>query len=335
MNDDTNQNTNTPQTPPSPVEPIATENVDFAPPPQVTPYGEKPDDVAPEVKVPETPLVTHSQDDMVKDVASSPEGNATDPIGTTFSVDPIAPPTPQEMGDLPKEDKNKKGGLPPSGRSKKMKIVIPTILGIFLLVGGLAAGVLLIGQNQNIREKADEGDNQDPSGLGEICGGIGGILCDTGLECRYANGLTVPTNPDESGTCATIQRFTSSEEPDIQCLEVEAYEVDGNDTGVSNASNWTKLTQNALANLEAGDVVYFTITGQSSTPEDFTKARFKVNNANFVEVLATTNTKPKGVAESSNVIKLYYKYTIPQNVTQFTVKASIYHVDQGWIDPIE
>jgi hypothetical protein len=36
-----------------------------------------------------------------------------------------------------------------------------------------------------------------PAGEGEMCGGIAGIFCATGLSCRMVG----PTHPDQAGTC--------------------------------------------------------------------------------------------------------------------------------------
>src|SRR3972149_4595943 len=48
--------------------------------------------------------------------------------------------------------------------------IIATILGIFLLVGGVAGGVLLTQQNQNVSEKADCRSGLNPDGsLDDTC----------------------------------------------------------------------------------------------------------------------------------------------------------------------
>lgn len=73
-----------------------------------------------------------------------------------------------------------------SGPKKKFAggKVIATILGLFLLVGGLGAGIFLVGQNQNIAEKAGgcaPGDLTSPGCLDERCTYL------TGPECGGAN----------------------------------------------------------------------------------------------------------------------------------------------------
>lgn len=56
--------------------------------------------------------------------------------------------------------------------------IIATILGLFLLVGGVGAGIILVGQNQNVNEKASEGDSCDSTD--PVACGIG---TDLGCSC--------------------------------------------------------------------------------------------------------------------------------------------------------
>jgi len=64
--------------------------------------------------------------------------------------------------------------------------VIATILGLFLLVGGLGAGTYLVQQNQDIREKA--GSCGGGCGPGYVCDGNGGC------EPKSGNGDTIAPN---------------------------------------------------------------------------------------------------------------------------------------------
>ncbi|MEK7061283.1 MAG: hypothetical protein AAB954_01330, partial [Patescibacteria group bacterium] len=75
--------------------------------------------------------------------------------------DPITPlPTFPEMTDVPAAPQNTNPtDIPPTISNpqtpkRKSGRILATILGILLLVGAVGTGVVLIGQNQDIREKA-------------------------------------------------------------------------------------------------------------------------------------------------------------------------------------
>lgn len=232
-------------------------------------------------------------------------------------------------------DKVIKTSDPLKPKRKSKKILVPTILGILLLAGGLAAGVLLIGQNQDVRERAD---TAICTGCLDASGNCTVLELTSNTQCGAGGQLCVSCSATQTcvnGTCTTTQATPLPVIP-IQCLLVEAYEVD-EDSGIEKPSSWTKLTQNNLAKLTTGSYVYFTVTGKDTSGDTtkFTKARFKINNEEFVQVDAATNTKPAATSDPTNEIKLYYKYRIPTNTKQFEVNASIYHSDQGWIDIIE
>jgi len=136
------------------------------------------------------------------------------------------------------------------------KKILATIFGVLLIVGGVAAGVLLTQRQQNISERAQ-----------------------------------------------TATQY------DAQCLEVVVYDT-----------NWNPLSLNDLGSLTAGTTVRFAVSGISSSGT-FDKARFTVNENPTQEV---TDKKP-GTDE------FYYEYTLPENVTVFTVKGEVHHTIWGWI----
>ena len=70
--------------------------------------------------------------------------------------------------------------------------VIATILGLFLLVGGIGAGVFLVGQNQDIREKA--GRLQPQCATNPDCGP--GEKCKSGKCVQEQQQPQCTTNPD-------------------------------------------------------------------------------------------------------------------------------------------
>ncbi|MDZ4209925.1 MAG: hypothetical protein U1C56_01975, partial [Candidatus Curtissbacteria bacterium] len=81
------------------------------------------------------------------------------PIPQTFPEDVSIPPIPSEMGQTitgtPTVIPSDKPNLPAGKAGKKFgNRTIATILGLFVLVGGVSAGVFLVKQQQDIREKA-------------------------------------------------------------------------------------------------------------------------------------------------------------------------------------
>lgn len=212
---------------------------------------------------------------------------------------------------------------------------IATILGLLLLVGGASTGVFLVQQNQDYREKAAIPEN--------LCSS------DSTVECLNKEVGNVCSNAEGSGTCrftsTAIQACTcevtytpsTSTEPEVQCLSVKAYSVD-EDLEITDNNSWTRLTQNDLSELAAGDTVYFTITGKANDPTKFTQAKFNIidGSSNDPETVSvSTNTKPASSSSPANEIEIYFMYEIPEDRTSFTVKAAIYHSERGWIDDAE
>ncbi|MFZ5365755.1 MAG: hypothetical protein ACOZBZ_00495 [Patescibacteria group bacterium] len=78
-------------------------------------------------------------------------------------------------------------------------------------------------------------------------------------------------------------------------------------------ASWNLLTLDDLSKLKAGDKVYFTVKGET-TSGDFDKARFRVNAQAWKEVTAKN---PRG--------EYYDEYTVPSGVTSFTVEAEVHH----------
>lgn len=310
---------------------ITTEYFDVPPFPQVKQDGNQTNNQSPNTTStpPPTPLVSKPEENDSKPPVETPPMATTQVMGST--VDNLGSKNKTEIpSSTPKNVeifKPKKGG-----RGKR--IVVPTILGLLLLAGGLATGVVLIKQNQDVRERAQ---TTTCTGCLDASGNCIEVNSTTNSQCGISGQTCVSCTASqtcESGVCAIQQ--TTTQTPAVQCLNVEAYSVD-EEIGIDNPSAWTKLTQNDLSKLTAGEYVYFTITGKDTSGDTtkFTKARFKVNAEPFAQVDAATNTKPAATSDPADEIKLYYKYKIPTSTKQFEVKAAIYHSDRDWIDAIE
>lgn len=119
--------------------------------------------------------------------------------------DSLPPVESQVMANMPNMDNTPPVGIPPlvsppSRRGLSGGKIVGAILGLLLLVGGIGAGVLLVQQNQDIREKAAE--------LGESCssGGQSGT-CLTLVQCGQQNGTwlgTVGGCTGSAGCCAGV-----------------------------------------------------------------------------------------------------------------------------------
>jgi hypothetical protein len=104
--------------------------------------------------------------------------------------------------------------MPPVITTQKKKFAGGKViaLGLFLLVGGLGAGIMLVGQNQNIQEQAgcysicmnEIGDSDE---CAAICDWQGGGTGDTPAG---GGGDDVPPECQSSGECGAGERCNSS-----------------------------------------------------------------------------------------------------------------------------
>jgi hypothetical protein len=172
---------------------------------------------------------------------------------------------------------------------------IATILGIFLLVGGIGAGVYLTGQNQNIGEKASWELDQRCQQL-KLCGA--GCRQEYNSDCGGGDDnppppvITPPPTPFYIAKCQRIQAYNEA---------------------------WTLLTTANLSTLKAGDKVNFCAVGATNNGS-FDKAKFTINGTAQAE---TTTKRPS----SNDYCQLY---TIAASVNTFNVNAQVHHTTLGW-----
>src|SRR4030066_1919805 len=147
--------------------------------------------------------------------------------------------------------------------------------------------------------------------------------CQGSLECLFLAAPNIFTcqNPscpgDADCVCSTP---TPPPAGFFSCLALKAYDT-----------SWTLLSLSDLAKLKAGNIVRFTVAGNTNYGE-ITKAMFEINNACTQEV---TNKKPGPVPCEYCSSEFYYDYTIPSGVTSFTVNARLYVEGFGWMGGIE
>ncbi|MFV1916966.1 MAG: hypothetical protein ACC618_00545 [Patescibacteria group bacterium] len=316
-----------------------------------------------------------------------------------------APPTPTETTTTsqaqPAKDKatEEPQMVTPAGSGGKEKgnnrKVIATILGIILLITGVATGVYLIGQQQELREKAERVTPLtcpiQPSENTLVVNFNEKVLRANSSEDRAKNGpvsasipsgnykVTLVSYDDHSSKASQTQPQESylailqdtqgvqitttsaiSDLPESQNLLTE--EVNSNlniGTGVSQVvafhsayptgnvnsivpvcaaftllppevsaqclniqafdNEWNQLTSSDLSNLSPGETVRFTVAGSASSG-NFDKARFTINGT----------PRPEVTAQKPASDDFYDEYTIPNDVTDFTVSAQVHHTSLGW-----
>jgi hypothetical protein len=150
-------------------------------------------------------------------------------------------------------------------------------------------------------------------GSGNTCKDISNI------QIWMTNGTTpTPTNAPSltpTGTTGTVTPTqTTSITPTVpsgvtaSCGAVEAYDT-----------NWNKLANSELSQLQTGDIVRFTVKG-TTTNGSFDKAKFTINGTALSETLSK---KP-----GTDIF--YSEYTIPTGVLSFNVTAQVHHTSLGW-----
>lgn len=231
------------------------------------------------------------------------------------------------------------------------KKIIATIFGILLLIGGVIAGVVLVRQKQELREKAGTQippptptPTLTPTPMVNKC-----ICCyNPRLGCPCPQGCTDPLAtgcppgykqcppmspcvcmPDtgcpldfvcwdsslpQGPDCVCPPQPTETPPPTItaQCLGVRAYD-----------KNWNLLSLNDLSKLKPGDIVRFAVSGTGSEGT-FDKARFTINGIQRPEVTTTTPFSD---------LEFYDEYTIPfsdPEARSITVFGEIHHSLLGW-----
>lgn len=189
-------------------------------PPPVTPPA---DPIVAPVNVPPIPPETQATDatNQVSEIPSFLHSTDLPPLAPDFQNVSGGADTVNKTEDKNVPDANSGTNapfpdLPITTGSPKKKFgggkIIATILGIFLLVGGIAGGVILIQQNQNISEKAGS-CAAHPCGPGLRCDGNGGCIPSNTPEGEEGNVESVdpPDSPwtgggdidENTGGCVT------------------------------------------------------------------------------------------------------------------------------------
>ncbi|KKQ92121.1 MAG: hypothetical protein UT17_C0003G0144 [Candidatus Woesebacteria bacterium GW2011_GWB1_39_10] len=185
--------------------------------------------------------------------------------------------------------------------------IIATILGLFLLVGGISGGVILTRQGPGFTNKA--GGSGDTCDFGTTPG-----QCEANCEAIVKS--TPGCHPNTGIGCGSEYNADCLDRPrnvTINCGGAEAYSI-----------TWTLLNSSDLTNLKAGDQVNFCVTGETNQNiVPFTAARFTINGVLRPE---TSNKRP-----GDHPNEFCDQYTIPDEVTTFNVTAEVKIGRNHWI----
>jgi len=246
------------------------------------------------------------------------------------------PPTPNPITDPTVVTSQK-------GKKFISKNIIASIAAVLILVGAVVAGVLLVGQQQNFKNKAAEDlcdlapencvyiETPGDSGSYKVDGiALNVILTDEQVrafdptvtedgcyqvefqeDTVYWN--KVGTSSD-CGDLLSIQVWLTQlpEESETtvqsQCKQIKIYDTD-----------WNLLSAEDLQEAEPGDKIYLAVDS-STTQGIIDQAKFSVNG---VERTAVSTKKPE-----SN--ELFDEYTVPTGKSSFNVTVQLHHSEFGW-----
>ena len=230
--------------------------------------------------------------------------------------------------------------LPPMVAAPKKKFggkrIIATILGIFLLVGGIGAGIILTQQQQLFQQKAA---GTGYPNLEEECGSINGPQCGACEECVYDGSSTRCKRNNNLPGCGVIVPTTAPTDgpnppppppnpptptpgPGASCQSVKAY------TSSSSTSTWTLLTSSDLSALTGGTVINFCVAGTADTGS-FDKAQFTITYFTGGEDGVAT-VMPETTTKRPSSEDFCQSFTIPLNANCIIATAKIHHTTLGW-----
>ena len=270
-------------------------------------------------------FMTQDNTNMTQNIADKPQDSDSS-VDVQTPIPQVDPLTTESMGSAAPSD------LPPMVASPKKKFggkkIIATILGIFLLVGGVGAGIILTQQQQLFQQKASEGTGY---GAGCITGIHGTVVCGS------TNVPYDPNNPppgENSGYKSEEDAIwgcgagkynqgsngnyycgsggggggggggnpTPTPGSTIVCQNVKAFKSD----------SVTPLTPTELSTLRAGDSISFCAFTESAAAKTVT---FTINGTAQTPITPTgACMTARGTCFCSNA------YTIPSDVA--TVNAS-------------
>lgn len=277
------------------------------------------------------------------------------PVNTSNNPAPANPPGAQDVAMqtggmqnyLSSQKPQDSNVVIPAGLAKRSVRgkIIATVLGIVLLVGGVAAGVLLVQRQQEFREKATVDDIctqspncfviDNPGDSGSFP--VEGIVFNVYLTADQVHSFT-PTVQDVGCYSVEIEddhinwerQGTDPECEEIFSLQVWMLEDGGGGEEASPIeaicnniiiydTEWNQLSADDLGELAAGDTIRLAVGGSTNEGE-IDMVKFTINETE----LAPTSTKRDDTGE------FYEEYVVPEGIEQISVSVQMHHTELGW-----
>jgi len=113
------------------------------------------------------------------------------------------------------------------------------------------------------------------------------------------------------------------------CNSIKIYKITG-DPQVS--SSWIQLTNEEIAKLKAGDIVYFVAQGfETSGVSSIDAAKIKVNDEEKDASIKPSDQLCAGIVDQACPVEFYIEYKIPSEINTFSISAKFHsQEDDTW-----
>jgi hypothetical protein len=335
--------------------------------PNPKPVTQEIPDTNPQPSEEQKPIQEVKNDENISTFAAMDSSSFSNPVMPVVGETPEENLSNENETNLPNTDFSQTLANDMSSKKKPGGKLIATILGILMLLIGVGAGVVLLRQQQDIREKASEEYPSCtlPNGVTAPCQPCtkGGTFVDpksgATLSCSVdANGNKVATTDDKGNviSCASGWYKCTVDDPgvySVACCKVgTATNPPTSNPSSRPSSNPSPSTSpipspSTPPTMSCGEVKAYDTSWNLLTSTDLANLsegeiiRLTIsggttaNQANYDKARFTINNvlKPEttNIKPSSSPKQFFIEYTIPANTTTFNVKAEIHHTTGGWI----
>jgi hypothetical protein len=208
-------------------------------------------------------------------------------------------------------------------KSPGTKKMTAAVLGVLLLVGAVASGVILTQQNQNINKKADTQEVCSIQSTGGCAGLAWGANCGTQasgnpLVCSLQEPAQAGSDGNQICQCAPQGSGTKI---NLSCTGIKIYTV----TDAASASSWQLVSPSQYSSLSKGEDIYITVSGSVTENEigknTIDKARFSIV---FEQISKDHLTWTESITKKPGSEEYYYKFTVPENEPTFYINAELH-----------
>lgn len=297
---------------------LTTESMDVPPPPAGMLNREIPATQPVEKPIAEN-IATYENSTNESEATTKPENNTFQEekhvdikgVQTQLDIPSVVTTTPETK---------RSGKKPKSPGTKKMTAAV---LGVLLLVGAVASGVILTQQNQNINKKADTQEVCSIQSTGGCAGLAWGANCGTQasgnpLVCSLQEPAQVGSDGNQICQCAPQGSGTKI---NLSCTGIKIYTV----TDAASASSWQLVSPSQYSSLSKGEDIYITVSGSVTENEvgknTIDKARFSIV---FEQISKDHLTWTESITKKPGSEEYYYKFTVPENEPTFYINAELH-----------